>query len=222
MVIDNKGSVKSKVLKTAAKMFLEKGYSKTTLRDLALNAGVNYGSLTFVFKCKENILCDLVQHVLNYQFIIAEKKLKDITNDKILLYAFETTLQLYLAESSEHMREMYNVSYSLYYSTKVIFDNITQKLEYVFKDHLPHYETKDFYEFEIASSGIMRNFMCVPCDKYFTMDRKIKRFLEATFLLFKVDNLKINEAIDFVKQFNFEEITKEVNETLIEYLESKI
>ena len=64
--------------------------------------------------------------------------------------------------------------------------------------------------------------MCVPCDKYFTMDRKIKRFLEATFLLFKVDNLKINEAIDFVKQFNFEEISKEVNETLIEYLESKI
>ena len=53
MVIDNKGSVKSKVLKTAAKMFLEKGYSKTTLRDLALNAGVNYGSLTFVFNVKK-------------------------------------------------------------------------------------------------------------------------------------------------------------------------
>ena len=222
MAIDNKKSVRSKVLYTAAKMFLEKGYYETTLRDLAKISDVNYGSITFLFKCKENILCDLIQHVLNYQFITAENKLKDITKDKILLYAFETTLQLYLAESSEHMREMYYVSYSLNNSTRIVFDNITQKLEYVFKEHLPDYETKDFYEFEIASSGIMRNFMNVPCDKYFTMERKVKRFIESTFLIFKVSEEKINEAIEFVGRFDFKTIADEVIDTLIVYLESKI
>ena len=70
-----KGSVRSKVLHTAAKMFLEKGYQSSTLREIAKNAGVNYGSLAFAFKNKENILCELVGFVLEGQFEMTAKLL---------------------------------------------------------------------------------------------------------------------------------------------------
>ena len=112
-----------------------------------------------------------------------------------MFYAFETTLQLYLAESSEYMREMYNVSYSLFNSSQKVYNTITNKLEYIFKEHLPHLETKDFYELEIASAGIMRGYLTVPCDMYFTMDRKIRKFLETTFKIYDVPKEKIEEAI---------------------------
>ena len=138
-----------------------------------------------------------------------------------MFYAFETTLQLYLAESSEHMREMYNVSYSLFNSSQKVYNTITNKLEYIFKEHLPHLETKDFYELEIASAGVMRNFMSVPCNMYFTMERKIRRFLEATFLIYRVDDKKIEEAINFVSKFNFKEISKDLLDSLLDYLEHK-
>jgi len=45
--------------------------------------------------------------VLEGQFKAIGELLSDKTDDKILLYAAETPLQLYMAESSEHMREMY-------------------------------------------------------------------------------------------------------------------
>ena len=214
-------SVRSKILHAAAKLFLAKGYSESTLRQIAEEAKVNYGSLTFAFKNKEQILVELVSFVLEGQFEATSKLLENITKDKILFYAAETTLQLYMAESTEHIREMYNVSYSLPKSAEVIFNTITDKLEYIFKDYLPDLETKDFYELEIASAGIMRNFLSVPCNMYFTMDRKVKRFLETTFLVYRIPDAKINEAIEFVAQFDFEKIANEVISNLLQYLQER-
>lgn len=214
--------IREKVLHTSAKLFFEKGYNDSTLREISAKSKVNYGSLTFAFKSKENILSELVAKVFDYQFEMSDKYLKGITDDKILYYAFETTLQLYLAESSEHMREMYKVSYSLTNPSLEVYRTISNKLEYIFKEQLPTYEKKDFYELEIASAGIMRNFISVPCDVYFTMERKIKRFLETTFLIFRVSKEKIEEAINFVLKFDFEKIAQEVLDKFLESLESKI
>lgn len=215
------GSVKSKVLHAAAKLFLEKGYEKSSIREIADVAGVNRGSLCFAFKDKESILCELVSFVLEGQFEATEKLLADKTSDKILFYAAETVLQLHIAESSEHMREMYNVSYSLPNSANVIFHSITGKLEEIFGSNLPTWETKDFYEREISSAGIMRNHLSVPCDIYFTMERKIKVFLETTFLIYEVPKAKIKEAIDFVMKFDWKLIAKGVIDNMLEYLESR-
>ena len=212
---------KSKVLHAAAKSFLKKGYHQTTMNELATNSGVSYGALFRIFSDKETILCELVKYVLEGQFEATNIVLKDKCNDKILIYAFETTLQLFMAESSDHMREMYNVSYSLKNSSNIIFNTMTNKLEETFKEHLPHLETKDFYELEIACAGIMRNFMSVPCNMYFTMDRKIKRFIETTFLIYRISDEKINEAIDFVSQFDFKRISQGVLERMLKYLEDR-
>ncbi|MBQ8840419.1 MAG: TetR/AcrR family transcriptional regulator [Clostridia bacterium] len=212
---------KSKVLHAAARLFLEKGYTETTLRELSAVSGVNYGSLTFAFRSKENILSELVGFVLEGQFEFTEKLLDGKTEDKILFYAVETTLQLYMAESSEHIRELYSLSYSLEASTDIIYTKITKKLADIFKEQYPNYTQGEFYEKELASAGIMRNYMTRPCGIYFTMDRKVKAFLENTFLLYEIPRTKIEEAIKFASQFDFEALAKQVIENMLAYLESK-
>ena len=213
--------VKSKVLHAAAKLFLAKGYTNTTLRELAAISGVNYGSLTFTFKNKETILSELVGFVLDGQFEFTEKLLDGKTDDKILFYATETTLQLYMAESSEHIRELYSLSYSLEASSDIIYTKITKKLAEIFKEQYPNYTQGEFYEKELASAGIMRNYMTRPCGIYFTMDRKVNAFLENTFLLYEIPREKIEEAIKFVSQFDFKALAKQVIDNMLAYLESK-
>ena len=213
--------VKSKVLHAAAKLFLAKGYTNTTLRELAAMSGVNYGSLTFTFKNKETILSELVGFVLDGQFEFTEKLLEGKTDDKILFYAAETTLQLYMAESSEHIRELYSLSYSLEASSDIIYTKITKKLAEIFKEQYPNYTQGEFYEKELASAGIMRNYMTRPCGIYFTMDRKVKAFLENTFLLYEIPREKIEETIKFVSQFDFKLLAKQVIDNMLTYLESK-
>ena len=99
---------------------------------------------------------------------------------------------------------------------------ITYKLEEIFKPSLPNLETKDFFELEIASGGIMRGFLTIPCDMYFTMERKVKRFLETTFKLYDVPKEKIEEAIQFVSGFDFEAIAKQTIESMLAFLEEKV
>ena len=205
----------------AARLFLEKGYTETTLRELSSVSGVNYGSLTFAFRSKENILSELVGLVLDSQFEFTERLLSGMTDDKILLYATETTLQLYMAESSEHMRELYSLAYSQRAASDVIYNKITSKLSYIFKEQYPDFSKGEFYEKELASAGIMRSYMTRPCGIYFTMERKVRAFLENTLLLYEIPRERIESTIKFVGQFDFEKLSEELIAGMLEYLEKR-
>lgn len=217
-----KEKIKERVLYVAAELFMERGYTETSFRLLAQKAETDLNSITRTFGCKENILCELVTYVLEEQFRTAAKKLEGITDDPILFYAAETTMQLYMAESRESVRELYLTAYSMQRTMDIIQQMITEKLEQIFKDHLPALTTKDFYELEIATGGIMRGFMARPCDMYFTMDRKICRFLEMTFRVFQVPDEKIQEAIEFVQQFDFEHTVNGIIDRMLGYLKEKM
>ena len=212
---------KSLVLHAASKLFIEKGYANTRIKDIAEEANVSYNDVFRQFGDKDTIVSELIGLVLECQFETSEKLLKDKTDNKLYLYAFETVLQLCIAESMEHIREMYIVSYSMPHSLQQVHKTLTKKIEEVFKDMLPNLETKDFYELEIASAGIMRGYISVPCDMYFTMDRKLKRFIESNFKIYDVSNEVIKEVLDFLKQFDFKEIANEVLKTLFIYLEDR-
>lgn len=214
--------IKSNILNSALKRFLEKGYKNTTLKELASDSNIVLGSLTHIFNSKEEIVCELISHVLEYQFETANKIIKEKSSDKLLLYAIEITLQIHMAESSEHMREMYVTSYSMEKSSEVVYDTITSKLEEIFKEYVPHLQTKDFYEREIATGGIVRGFMSVPCNKYFTMERKIRSLIETIFLIYEVPKPKINEVTNYVLELDFEKIAMDTISSMEEYIESKI
>jgi AcrR family transcriptional regulator len=191
------------------------------VKEISAAAGVSTNTIFYEMKSKDEMLVELVMYVLEGQFQATAKMLNGITDDKILFYAAETTLQLHMAESSEYIRELYGAAYSLPKSTEYIQKTITGKLEEIFKEHLPHLETKDFYELEVASGGIMRGFMTIPCNMYFTMERKVRRYLETTLLVFRVPDEKINESITFVSQFDFTKIAADVIQSMIEELEKQ-
>ncbi len=215
-------AMQSAVLYHAAKLFLQKGYTDTTLKSIAENAKINIGSLTNLFSTKEEILSELVKYVLEGQFKATEGFLAGVEYDGVLFYAAETTMQLYMAESNESVRELYAAAYSMPRSSAVIQQTITGKLEKLFAQYLPHLETKDFYKLEIASGGVMRGFMTIPCDMWFTMEQKVESFLESTFLIFRVPDAKIKEAVEFVKRFDYPRIAENTINRLLAALEAKL
>lgn len=211
-------TTRQKILVSSAELFLKKGFAATKLREIEENANVERNDLIRIFGNKENILAALVQFVLDEQFNHAMEK----TDDKILFYAAETAMQIHLVEYNENLRELYSAAYSLPNTTHIIQETITKKLEYIFKEHLPHYDTSDFYMLEIASGGIMRGFMTIPCNIWFTMDKKIKAFIETTFAVYKVSDEKIKEAIEFVAQFDFKKMTQTLVQSILEKIKTEI
>ena len=212
---------KAKVLHGAAVLFLENGYSKTTFKKLSEYTGFDMNTVARAYENKESILCELVKFVLDSQFKTAEDLIRGKTDDKILYYAAETALQLYMAESHEHIRELYAMAYSLPATTEYIQNTIADKLELIFKEQNPAFEARDFYELELASGGIMRSFMLAPCDRYFTMERKVKRFLETVLKIFNVPQKKIDEAVEFVSLFDYKSVAANIINTMLANLKNE-
>ena len=75
-----------------------------------------------------------------------------------------------------------------------------------FGDIFPDFALKDFYELEIASIGIMRGYMTVPCDMYFTMEAKVNRLITTMLRIYELDSKTIAETIEFIKQIDFEAV----------------
>lgn len=175
---------RNKMLKAATFLFLEQGYEKTTTMQIATAAGMSQASFFAAFESKEAILLELTKIMFSSQFLAAAAMMP--TDNPLLLYALETCLQLHITELSEPLRELYVTTYSLSSTSEFVYQNTTKKLMAIFGPYLPDAKENDFYELEIASAGITRGFMARHCDMYFTMERKMRRYLACCFRIYQV------------------------------------
>ena len=219
----NYDEVHKKSLRSAAHLFLKQGYTSTSIRMIAKDADVGLTSMLRVFGSKEGILCELVKFVLEGQFNAAKEMLSGVTDDPLLYYAAETTLQLYMAESDEAIRDLYSAAYYLPESSELIRRAVSEKLlGVVFRAYLPNHTAEDFYELEIASGGMIQGYMAVPCTPEFTMDKKVRRFLEASLPLYGVPGDKVREAVEFVKRFDYPPVVKKTVDRMFSHLEDSL
>lgn len=217
---NEKKAVRSKILYGSAKLFLERGYSHTTTRGIADYAGVNVSAMNRLFGSKENIFCELVQYVMNGQFHTALEIIAKGTEDMVFFYAVETALQLYIAESNESIRELYLTAYSLPRSSELIHTAVSELLlPKVFSAYLPESSEEEFYRLEIASGGVIRGYIGIPCSPEFTIEQKVEHFLDAALRIYHVPEDKIREAIGFVKQLDLKTIAQDTIDSMLQALE---
>ena len=213
-------STRDKTLYAGATLFFEKGYEKTTIVDIADRAGVNRGSVVFAIKNKENLLYTLVSFVLESVFY-SSHLLVGKTDDPVLRYAAEAALQLYMAESRDEVRELAVMTYTLPTTSELVYHKTAKRIMELFGAYNPDWAEKDFYEREIATGSIMRGYMAKPCDLYFTMERKMRLFLETTLLLYNVPEEKADEAEAFLSGFDFKAIADRAMDRMLDVLKAQ-
>ena len=152
----------------AIRLFLENGYERTTTAAIAQAAGMSPSAFFAVFANKEALLLKLTKWMYEKQFAVTHELLgKDY--DPVMFYAVEPAIQLYIAEKTEGLRELYVSSYSYAATANYIHQVVTDKLVELFGKEHPGYTRQDFYELELATSGMLRSFMARKCDRSFTI-----------------------------------------------------
>lgn len=83
--ISDPASPKGRLLAEAAKLFREKGYNRTTVRDIAAEVGILSGSIFHHFKNKDEILFGVMNQVVRAmdEAIATSVEEADTTSDKI-------------------------------------------------------------------------------------------------------------------------------------------
>ena len=180
---------KRRILTVCVKLFLEKGYKRTTVAEIVQKADVSNSTFQNIFRAKDGVLTELVEFMFDNQFGMA-RRITDADLPPVFVYAVETAIQLTLTELNENLREIYIEAYTQKEASDYIFRKTAKELHQIFGPYQPERTARDFYEMEIASANIMRGFMSVPCDVYFTMEAKISRFLDCSLKLYDVPKEK--------------------------------
>ena len=163
---------KRRILTACVRFFLEKGYTRTTVAEIVKEADVSISTFQNVFRTKDGVLVELVKFMFGSQFDMADQ----IAGQKlppVYVYAVETSIQLALTELNENLRDIYLEAYSHTEASEYIYQHTSSELYRIFGPYLPSYTESDFYELEIGSAGMMRGYMSRPCDKYFTLEKKV-------------------------------------------------
>ena len=207
-----------KILTAATALFVQKGFERTTFNDIAKLSGVPKSKILYVMNSKEEILGLLVTRFLDGVTSASDKVAKKLTDDKVLILIANEVLQLYMAEMNEDMRNLYLSGYSMPKTSEEVLKRRTDMMYEAFSETFKNSAWNDFYETEIASMGIMRAYMTVPCDTSFTIEAKAKRLVTMLLRIYRAEDEKITEAISFIEKIDFATVAKEAVQSVFDEL----
>ena len=201
----------------ASVSFWNRGHKSTSVSQIVDEAGVARGSYLNLFPTKDRILLELTETMFGGQFGMA-RSIADTKLPPVYAYAVETAIQLTLTELNENLREIYIEAYSLPDTSEYIYLHTTAELKQIFSANFPDYSDSDFYEMEIGTAGLMRNYMARKCDIHFPLERKLSRFLTAAMRVYRVPEDELEQTVRFVERLDIRSIAERVMHTLFQTL----
>ena len=97
-------SARGKLLQTAAHLFRNKGFERTTVRDLASAVGIQSGSIFHHFKSKDEILRAVMEETIHYNTALMHASLAEASNVRERVLALiRCELQSIMGGSGEAM-----------------------------------------------------------------------------------------------------------------------
>ena len=165
--------VRRRTISAGIKLFIEKGYHKTTVSDICRLADVSNGSFFNVFRTKNGLLMELVVNMFNGQLAIAE--------------------------TSENLRDIYVEAYTNRETLCYIHDRTAARLFELFRPFNPDWSESRCFETEIGTAAVMSGYMRYPCNRYFTFEQKLERFLDIALKDYNVPEAMRSDAIERIK-----------------------
>lgn len=208
---------KKRILTVCVRLFLEKGYRRTTLAEIIEKAEVSYSTFQNIFRAKDGVLTELVEFMFSNQFAMA-RSMTGAQLPPVYTYAVETAIQMTLTELNENLREIYIEAYTQKEASDYIFRETAKELYQIFSPYQPELTEQDFYFMEIGSAGIMRGFMAHPCDEALTLEKKLRTFLTMSLRSYHVPEDEIKKAVDFIGGMDIRAVSERVMHELFKAL----
>ena len=208
---------KKRILTVCVRLFLEKGYKRSTLAEIIKKADVSYSTFQNIFRAKDGVLTELVEFMFSNQFAMA----RDEAGAKlppVYVYAVETAIQMTLTELNENLREIYIEAYTEKEASEYILRETAKELHGIFGSYLPDATERDFYNMEIGSASIMRGYMAHPCDEELTLEKKLRLFLTMSLRAYNVPKEEVEQVIRFVEGLDIRAISEQVMQKLFKAL----
>ena len=213
----NKGQItKLEIIKVASKMFLEGGYSKTTIRSICKRLDISPGHLMFYFPTKEHLLAEVVDLLCSFQWEL----IKRVTNEgasQLMAVCFEMTTMASACEESEIAKDLYISSYTGALTLEKIRKNDTERAKEIFGEYCQNWSDQQFREAETLVSGIeYATFMTT--DSSSALDMRISGALDTIMGIYNVPKETRERKIQKALSLDYRKMGKEILYEFIKYV----
>lgn len=205
------------IIRVASRMFLEEGYSNTSIREIAGKLNISPGHLMFYFPTKEHLLAEVVDILCEFQWQLI-KRITDDGQSQLMAICFELTTMAAACEESEIARDFYISAYTGRLTLEKIRKNDAERSHEIFGEYCKGWTDTQFLEAETLISGIeYSTFMTTESSS--PLDVRISGALNALMTIYNVPEEKRREKIKKTLSMDYRSMGKQILSEFINYVE---
>ncbi len=217
--ISKRESVKDKILRVSMRMFLENGYTATTVKKICDELDISKGHFNFYFRAKEYVLAELVRMLCEFQ-----EKLIDYEADRgvgsVLSICIELMTVAAACEENEVARDFFVSAFQSRICLDYLRENHVKRAKKLLADYCKDWTHEQFVEAEILIQGIdyatiISNGASVP------LDARISAALNQILGIYNIPIEIRKEKIDKVLAMDCRELGKRVLAEFTEFVEKE-
>ena len=210
-------TTKLEIIQTATRMFLENGYSATSIKAIANALDMSTGHLTFYFPTKEHLLTELVDMLCDFQW--EQVRIHHDEGESLLMsFCLELTAMAAVCEENEGAKDFYLAAYTHPMTLEIIRKNDARRGKLVFGEYCPNWTETQFTEAETLISGIEYATMMTTTESA-PIDVRIAGALNNIMLIYQVPEDVRKRKIRRVLDMEYAAIGRRMLEAFIVYIE---
>lgn len=205
------------IVQVASRMFLENGFSNTTVSAISKALDMSPGNVTFYYPTKEHLLAELVDLLCSFQW----KRMEEEANEgisSIMAICLELTSMASVSEDDPVIRDFFLSAYTSPICLDLIRRNDMERAQKVFCAYRPEWTAEQFAEAEILCSGIEYATL-MEAGEPVPLEKRISGALNAILQLYGVPEEVRREKIRKVFTMNYKTLGKQVLQEFREYVE---
>ena len=212
-----KGQItKLEIIRVASRMFLEDGYSKTTIRSICNELDISPGHLMFYFPTKEHMLAEVVDVLCDFQWELI-KRVTDEGASQLMAVCFELTTMASACEQSEIARDFYISTYTGALTLEKIRKNDSERAKEIFGEYCVGWNDSQFREAETLISGIeYATFMTTASSS--ALDVRIRGALDTIMMIYNVPKELREAKIQKALALDYRKMGREILSEFINYV----
>ena len=212
-------AIKMAMVRVANRMFLERGFSNTSVKAIADELGISTGHITFYYPTKEHLLAILVEKLCDFQWQMMNQTV-DEGKTSLMAICLELVAMAAICEENEIAKDFYLSAYTNPMCLEIIRRSDTRRAKEVFGEYCTGWNEEDFAEAETLVSGIeYATLMTTPASA--SLEVRIAGALNQIMTLYNVPADVRKMKIDKVLAMDYASIGRRIFTEFTEYIDSE-
>ena len=208
---------KNAIIRVAIEMFLERGFTNTSVRAIAAELGISTGNITFYFPSKEHLLMVLVEMLCDSQWSMLEQQ-ADEEETALMAFCMETMTVAAACEQNEIARDLFLSVFQSELCRNLLRENHVARAERIFSEYCGDWTHQQFRIAEILVMGI-QHAVIIPTDVEIPLAERIAAALNQILSIYGVPENNRAEKIRRILALDYNDIRQRVREGSLRYVD---